>query len=101
MKRNLLRLVMLFVTTVLTNSAFAQSSMLATLNHEGTISAYYGVSALKDAYEAATEFVSRTSSELDDLLSQLGGKQGALNTLEKLEQAEEKAANELSAFWSS
>lgn len=55
MKRNLLRLVMLFVTTVLTNSAFAQSSMLATLNHEGTISAYYGVSALKDAYEAATD----------------------------------------------
>ena len=50
------------------------------------------------AYEAATEFVSRTSSELDDLLSQLGGKQGALNTLEKLEQAEEKAANELSGL---
>lgn len=50
------------------------------------------------AYEAASEFVSRTSSELDDLLSQLGGKQGALNTLEKLEQAEEKAANELSGL---
>ena len=50
------------------------------------------------AYEAAAEFVSRASSELDDLLSQLGGKQGALNTLEKLEQAEEKAANEVSGL---
>lgn len=50
------------------------------------------------AYEAAAEFVSRTSSELDDLLSRLGGKQGALNTLEKLEQAEEKAANKLSGL---
>ena len=35
---------------------------------------------------------------MDDLLSQLGGKQGPLNTLEKLEQAEEKAANELSGL---
>lgn len=50
------------------------------------------------AYEAAAEFVSRASGELDDLLSQLGGKQGALNTLEKLEQAEEKAASELSGL---
>lgn len=50
------------------------------------------------AYEAAAEFVSRASSELDDMLSQLGGKQGALNTLEKLEQAEEKATNELSGL---
>ena len=33
------------------------------------------------AYEAAAEFVSRASGELDDLLSQLGGKQGSLNTL--------------------
>lgn len=55
MKRNLLRLVMLFVTTVLTNSAFAQSSTLATLSHEGTISTYYGVTALKEAYNAAVD----------------------------------------------
>ena len=47
------------------------------------------------AYEAATEFVARASGELDDLLSQLGGKSGSLSTLEKLEQAEDKAANEL------
>ena len=55
MKRNLLRLVMLFVTTVLTNSAFAQSSTLATLSHDGTISTYYGVTALKEAYNAAVD----------------------------------------------
>ena len=47
------------------------------------------------AYEAATEFVARASGELDELLSQLGGKPGAMNTLEKLEQAEEKAVEEL------
>ncbi len=50
------------------------------------------------AYEAATEFVSRASGELDELLSQLGGKPGAMNTLEKLEQAEEKAAEELAGL---
>ena len=50
------------------------------------------------AYEAANEFVARASGELDDLLSQLGGKPGAMNTLEKLEQAEEKAAEELSGL---
>ena len=50
------------------------------------------------AYEAATEFVARASGELDDLLSQLGGKSGAMNTLEKLEQAEEKAAEELAGL---
>ena len=55
MKRKLLRLVMLFVTTVLTNSTFAQSSTLATLSHEGTISTYYGVTALKEAYNAAVD----------------------------------------------
>lgn len=50
------------------------------------------------AYEAAIEFVARASGELDDLLSQLGGKPGAMNTLEKLEQAEEKAAEELAGL---
>lgn len=50
------------------------------------------------AYEAASEFVARASGELDDLLSQLGGKPGAMSTLEKLEQAEEKAAEELSGL---
>ena len=37
------------------------------------------------AYEAASEFVSKVSGELGDLLPQLAGKQGALHTLEKLE----------------
>lgn len=50
------------------------------------------------AYEAASEFIARASGELDDLLSQLGGKPGALNTLEKLEKAEEKAADELAGL---
>ena len=48
------------------------------------------------AYEAALEFVSTVSDELDELMSQLGGKKGALNTLEKLEQAQEAAAQRLS-----
>ncbi len=33
--------------------ASAQSSLLATLNHEGSISTYYGSSALQEAYNAA------------------------------------------------
>ena len=48
------------------------------------------------AYEAALEFVSTVSDELDELMRQLGGKKGALNTLEKLEQAQEAAAQRLS-----
>ena len=47
------------------------------------------------AYEAAAEFVSAASEELDELLRQLGGKKDALNTLEKLEQAQETAAQRL------
>lgn len=35
-------------------SVFAQSSLLATLSHEGNITTYYGAVALKDAYEAAS-----------------------------------------------
>ncbi len=34
-------------------SSFAQTSMMATLNHEGTISTFYGVNALKQAHAAA------------------------------------------------
>lgn len=48
------------------------------------------------AYEAALEFASTVSDELAELMSQLGGKKGALNTLEKLEQAQEAAAQRLS-----
>ena len=47
------------------------------------------------AYEAAAEFISKVSGELDDLLPQLGGKPEALHTLEKLEQAEQQAARRL------
>lgn len=53
MKKNLLRLMMLFVAAVLTNNAFAQGSLLATLNHEGTVSTFYGASAWKNAHDAA------------------------------------------------
>ena len=50
------------------------------------------------AYEAAAEFTAQTSGELDDLLSQLGGKPGAVQTLEKLEQAEKTAEDKLAAL---
>ncbi|WP_409969868.1 VWA domain-containing protein [Bengtsoniella intestinalis] len=49
------------------------------------------------AFEAATEFVGRVSENLDGLLEDIGGKKGALNTLEKLEDAKldaERALNE-------
>ncbi len=47
------------------------------------------------AYEAAAEFASAASVELDDLMRQLGGKKDALNTLEKLERAQKAAAQRL------
>ena len=50
------------------------------------------------AYEAAAEFAAQTSGELDNLLSQLGGKPGAVQTLEKLEQAEKTAEDKLAAL---
>ena len=53
MKKTLLRLMMLFVAAVLTNNVFAQGSLLATLNHEGTISTFYGSQAWKNAHDAA------------------------------------------------
>lgn len=34
-------------------SVFAQSSLIATLSHDGEITAFYGVNALKEAHEAA------------------------------------------------
>lgn len=34
-------------------SSFAQTSLMATLNHEGTISTFYGVNALRQAHAAA------------------------------------------------
>lgn len=50
------------------------------------------------AYEAASEFITQTAGELDDLLGSIGGEKGSLNTLEKLEQAEEKAVADLAAL---
>ncbi len=50
------------------------------------------------AYEAASEFISQAASELDSLLSDLGGDKNALNTLEKLEKGEEQAEKDLTAL---
>ena len=43
---------MLLSATVM--GTFAQSSLVATLNHNDTISVYYGIDALKDAYSVST-----------------------------------------------
>ena len=47
------------------------------------------------AYEAASEFITQAAGELDKLLSDIGGEKNSLNTLEKLENAELQARNEL------
>ncbi|MBQ9671675.1 MAG: hypothetical protein IJV34_02320 [Prevotella sp.] len=44
---------LLVAATLCATATFAQSSMLATLSHEGQISTYYGATALRDAYNAA------------------------------------------------
>ena len=48
------------------------------------------------AYDAALEFTQRTASELDELLSGLGGDKGELGTLEKLEDSVSQYADTLS-----
>lgn len=59
MKKILLSLVALICATV----SFAQSSLLATLSHEGTVKTYYGATALKAAFaEAANGDVITLSS---------------------------------------
>lgn len=50
------------------------------------------------AYEAAAEFIAKTAGELDGLLSDIGGDQGGLNTLEKLENAQRQAQEKLSGL---
>lgn len=50
MKKLFLSLVAVMIAAT---STFAQSSMLATLSHEGQISTYYGSMALREAYDAA------------------------------------------------
>lgn len=50
------------------------------------------------AYEAAAEFTAQISDNLNSLMEQFGGGQGALQTLEKLQNARDQAADELSAL---
>lgn len=47
------KLLSFFLVLVCAMSSFAQTSLMATLNHEGTISTFYGVNALKQAHAAA------------------------------------------------
>ena len=47
------------------------------------------------AYDAATEFITRLSSNMDELLKEAGGDKSALNTLEKLAEQEDKLKREL------
>ena len=49
------KLLLTFVALVCATVSYAQGSLLATLSHDGQISAYYGASALKAALEAATD----------------------------------------------
>lgn len=47
------KLLSFFLVLVCAMSSFAQTSMMATLNHEGTISTFYGTLALRQAHAAA------------------------------------------------
>ena len=47
------------------------------------------------AYEAASEFTAKIGAQLDGLLSELGGKDGTLKTLEKLQAARNQAQQKL------
>ena len=47
------------------------------------------------AYEAASEFTAKIGAQLDDLLPELGGKDGTLKTLEKLQAARNQAQQKL------
>ena len=47
------------------------------------------------AYEAASEFTAKISAQLDDLLPELGGEDGTLKTLEKLQAARNQAQQKL------
>ena len=47
------------------------------------------------AYEAASEFTARIGAQLDDLLSELGGEDGTLKTLEKLQATRNQAQQKL------
>ena len=47
------KLLSFFLVLVCAVSSFAQTSLMATLNHEGTISTFYGTVALRQAHAAA------------------------------------------------
>lgn len=47
------KLLSFFLVLVCAMSSFAQTSLMATLNHEGTISTFYGAVALRQAHAAA------------------------------------------------
>ena len=47
------------------------------------------------AYEAASEFTAKIGAQLDDLLPELGSKDGTLKTLEKLQAARNEAQQNL------
>ena len=59
------KLLFLFVFTVMTGfCAMAQNTLMATLNHEGEVSVFYGVNAIKLANDAAVD---------GDIISLTGG----------------------------
>ena len=66
MKKLFLSLVVVMMSTM----SFAQGSLLATLSHEGNISAYYGIDALKQAVSAA---------EAGDVITLSSGQFNAVN----------------------
>lgn len=47
------KLILTFIATMIAIVSFAQTSLLATLSHEGSISIFYGTTALKQALEKA------------------------------------------------
>lgn len=50
------KLVLLLIAVIaMFDAAKAQTSLVATLSHDGTVSTYYSANALKDAYEAAVD----------------------------------------------
>lgn len=50
MKKNLILIALMLLTCI---GTFAQSSLIATLSHDGQIKAYYGIDAFKEAHAAA------------------------------------------------
>ena len=84
-------------------SAAAQRFNVPILDHVLAHEDYPTIKAICEgrelpAYEAAAEFTAKTSGELDDLLSSLGGDKKSVNPPEKLEAAQTQAESELSGY---